>query len=469
MSNAYAPLFCLLDEPDILCVAANRPRICILLSMLTMQKDVRTFRIRKLCVVADRLDMRRKYPRDRDVYMLLNTFSIYVPTILVPERQDGIQLEWTVRRRVLANWATCQLPQVLGRLRDITADKQQVISLTSQSVQIAYLCGRTLPVMSLEDANDLYGEVLAASLGHVHATSYLKYETEVDTINDVPLFDPRNSAVLDQAATMCDRIGEVPPTLFRFLTHVVQSMCVSAVRCLEACTAMSTWEATWRPSVGHFARFVVMLRNCNFADIESRILRPFVYLGTLDGVSDGLSAVILRSLGALYRSWRVHGTVPRLREMLLELEQAVLVIGVPSLSLCDAACFVHSMIGDAGDHDALQCTYPLPFYLLVSPVGFSGSLVTLAHCCEMVLRMRRVGADAMVVALVELLWSGRAFGILQQQGVAVDGGVACDGSTFAALRAAVDTPNAPSGLIGSLSHGALLAPLFERFVNVCIR
>ncbi|WFD35932.1 hypothetical protein MCUN1_002803 [Malassezia cuniculi] len=453
--NAYAVLFATLYEPQLI------PGVCILLCLLTRRPQIRASRLRRL------LELRRKYPHDGDIYALLDTYAAFIPDTLVPDRRGGPPMDDGVRRRVLANWASDHaliVPNTQGRLRQVNVHGRRSTSLALQTVQITYLCGTGQTDSSLAAVNDVYGACLAASLGHVLAAAFLRHQTESGTVDDVPLFDPRTCGALDQAASLCECIGEAPPTIFRFLTHVVQSMSVRAVQCLTDGEPMSIWEAAWRPSVAAFARMVAILRRCEWTDVYQRILRPFVYLATLDGVSDSLSAMILRSLTRLYRFWRASGPINELRSIIIELEQAVLVDGVPSLTLCDAACTFHQVLGQLGDQDTTKDTYPLPFYLLVSPIGLSGSLVTLARVCEMVLHVRPVGADVMIVALVELLWSGRAFGVLQQQGLVVDGKVACDGSTFAALRSAIDGA-VPVGLIASLSHGALLAPLFERFVN----
>lgn len=452
LESSYAVLFSLLEEPLL-------PGLCVLLSMLTRRRHVQAFRMWRV------LELGEKYPHDRDIYTLIDTYAVYIPNVLIPERRrDVARPDSHISRRVLSNWASCPCPPVHAQFHDLHVDKSESFSLAHRAVHLAYLCGRGKPSLPLNTLDDAYGECLAASLGHILAAAFLQRQAETDTVNDVPLFDPSTGGALEQAATMCERLGEVPPTMFRFLTHVVQSMCVRALQFIDSGEPLHTWEAAWHSCVVDFGRMVAILRWSPWEDVSPCILRPYCYLGTLDGVSDGLSAHILNSLTQLYAAWRTLGEAPALREMILELEQSLLVDGVPSLSLCNAACALHGAFGKVGDPDAGKLAYPLPFYLLVSPVGLSGSIVTLAHVCGMILQLRNSGADTMVLALVELIWSGRAFGVLQQQGVIVDGIVACDGSTFAALRGTVNGP-VPFGLVGSLSHGALLAPLFERFVN----
>jgi len=196
----------------------------------------------------------------------------------------------------------------------------------------------------------------------------------------------------------------------------------------------------------------------------------------MDGVSDVVSAMLMRVLVHALEGWRnldAPGT-QALLACLVELQDALLLDGDPSIAMYVETLHLHAVVPQAG-------TFPCPFIQLATPTAMQGSILTLDRLCAHVLQMRRSVlasephtldahvVDAMATALIDMVWSGRAFGQFVQRGLVVDGVMTCDRGAMAVIKQACDELRiVPFVLVASLSHGALLAPLFEQYCNTVL-
>lgn len=393
----------------------------------------------------------------------------------------------------LVRWArtlpALVLPEMVPGLCTHVGDSS--LSCVPQFLHLAALVGAGSRTTQLAALNHEIGARIAASLGrllavnHVYRLRQHPHARDARAPGDVPPFDPVASVMLDQVYVRCAQLGEVPPSLFAFLAHVVHSAGADAVARLKNGTdaGLAAWEDAWRPTLVALARLVGLVHAVQWSDVFVPLLRPLCHFATMDGVSDDVSARIVRGLVQLLLHWSrraPHDAAARdagdaLFPWLLELEEALLMDGDPSLPIYHAALELHAASLAARGADAVAALYPFPFYVLASPPALHGSIATLAPLCGMVEALRgkaqahavpAAPVNEMLLALVDLVWSGRAFGSLLQHGLAIDTHRAIDPQTIAALKHACDARRVvPFVLVGSLSHSALLAALFEVYCN----
>mgnify|MGYP000156400321 CR=1 FL=1 len=419
-----------------------------------------------------------------DVYDLLDTYALYCPALLLPA--DRIAHE--TPPLPLASWSPSLVHLALPAMAPGLTVAGAAASRVPRAVQLGMLVGvnvhdpSTLGEVRLSHANEAAGQRLAASLGRLVATDYV-YQRPHTPLDGVPPFSPTASALLVQLYYRCAALGGVPATLFSFVGHVIHSMGADAVEQLRAGNELTAWEAVWRPSMRALVRLVGLLAPSAWSDIFPRMLRPLCHLAAMDGVSDAFSAAVLTAHVRLLRHWTRRGadTSP-LVACLLELEEALVLEGDASLPLYYAALDLHAVLTEAGLAEA-TAMFPYPFVQLASPPALAGSIATLARLCAIVTEMRTLvlsakkqhappcaldpsRVDDMTAMLVDMLWSGRAFSVLLQRGIVIDGVTACDRSAVLGLRQACDMLRAvPFMLVASLTHSAFLAALFERFCN----
>ena len=488
LRRAYTPLFFCIEDTVLL------PAVCRILCVLTTRAHVRAYRIRKL------LALRRASPQDAELYALLDLYAAYVPDLLQPGHQaPGASMTAcpTLRTddRLLRTWASSldefRLPSTLPGLGP--ASSSSCVPLCTW-LAAAVGAGMEAPPSAaagdlVADIDDAVGSLAAGTLGRELALAFVEKQRRSHGAAvaaagpaDTPLFDPAASAVLWRLHERLGPLGDVPSSLHGFLTHVVQSACADAVRCLNASQVdaepLAQWEAAWAPAVEASVALVARLRPAPWLQVYKTLVRPLCYLATMEDVSDSLSAGVFDALVQLYLRWMRSGaeSAAPLKECLLELEEALLVDGFASLPVYEAAFAFHRGLG-AVDPPAARCAlYPFPFFSFACAPAMTGSVVLLERAFELVLALRASASapdaagmrelDEMTTLLVEMVWSGRAFATLQQRGLSVDGSLACDGGSFVALRQVCDNFRiVPFGLIASPSHGALLAPLLERYVN----
>ncbi|WFC96917.1 hypothetical protein MBRA1_003583 [Malassezia brasiliensis] len=435
--------------------------------------------------------------RDRALYALLDTYATFVPALLLPVERPASHTRRGGQATALSDvrlvrWArtlpALVVPEMVPGLCTHIGDSS--LSCVPQFLHLAALVGAGSRTTQLAALNHEIGARIAASLGRLLAVNYV-YRLRQDpdardtrAPGEVPPFDPVASVMLDQVYVRCGQLGGVPPSLFAFLAHVVHSVGADAVARLKngTDTGLAAWEAAWRPTLEALARLVGLVHAVQWNDIFVPLLRPLCHFATMDGVSDDVSARIVRGLVQLLLRWAraPHEQAARdandaLFPWLLELEEALLMDGDPSLSIYHAALELHAASLTARGAEAVAALYPFPFYILASPPALHGSIATLAPLCGMVEALRTQAqahavpaapVNEMLLALVDLVWSGRAYGSLLQHGLAIDTHRAIDPQTVAALKHACDARRiVPFGLIGSLSHSALLAALFEVYCN----
>ncbi|PKI84349.1 hypothetical protein MVES1_001597 [Malassezia vespertilionis] len=493
LERAYGALFSCLDE------SAIQEALCILLCCLTRRGHVRAFRIRKV---------RTLYAgsaRDPGLYALLDTYATYYPALLLPVEQPASHTQRERQSHASATFALCLrhwarslaqlvLPDIVPGLCIHAGDATQ--SRVPRLLYLALLLGVGMPHHEApqRDAVDQdIGARIATSLGRVMAVNHVYQIRQQKRVNarleddvklgpgQIPCFDPIASAVLDQVYLRCAAINNVPPTLFTFLAHVVQSMGADAVERLRD-GQIAEWERVWYPTVVAIARLFSRLHPAPWDELVGTLVRPLCHLATMDGVSDLMSATVVQGLVRLLEHWsctapHAQDRICALRQWLLELEEAVLMDGDPPLPIYHAALDLHLALARTGCKEGTHAFYPFPFFLLAMPSAMAGSVATLARLCQIVLLLRTAvmqtahaldvdAVNAMLLALVDMLWSGRAYGAIMQHGLRIDGQIALDYGTAQALKQAADACRiVPFVLVASLSHSALLAPLFEQFCN----
>lgn len=440
--------------------------------------------------------------RDPYLYALLDTFATYYPGLLLPVERPASRTRrggtaGRQNRVCLRHWAQTlgqlHVPDMVPGLCIHVGDSTQ--SSVPRLLHLALLVG----VGSRRGMQESeVGARLAASVGRLLAVNHVyrrrqhrhRYgESPKQSAmgpNDVPLFDPVASVMLDQLYVRCSHLGHVPSTLLSFLAHVVHSVGADAVVRLqdEGEGALAAWEEAWRPSLVALARLMSLIPPMPWEDLFPPLLRPLGHLATMEGVSDATSGVIVRGLISLLAHWAeprwatealAQKGAAALFPWLLVLEDALLMDGDPTLPIYHAALALHSTAVALGGEAATSALYPFPFYILAVPPAMTGSIATLSQLVGIVARLREhvqqsstpaAPVNEMILALVDTIWSGRAFGSLLQHGLTLDGHLVMDAGTVAAVKQVCDAQRiVPFVLVGSLSHGALLAPLLEVFTN----
>lgn len=442
--------------------------------------------------------------RDQALYALLDTYAAYCPALLLPVERPASRTrrggeaggQSTIR---LANWARTLprlvLPDIVPGLCIHVGDSAQ--SCVPRFLHLAMVAGVGCKDTSLDDRDEAIGSRIAASLGRLLAVNHVyrrrqqkrqpnsPQKSKKLAPGDIPLFDPVASVMLDQVYVRCAHLGHVPTALLSFLGHVVHSIGADAVAHLRQDGELSwrAWEEAWRPTLVALARILALLPPVPWDDVFAPLLRPLSHLAAMDGLSDEFSATIVQALVRLLMRWTrlapenavAQNAAGRLFPWLLELEEALLMDGNPTLPIYHAALELHTAAIPLGGKEATNALYPFPFFLLASPPAFAGSVATLAKLFGLVAALRHgvqhaslpaAPVNEMILALVDLVWSGRAYGTLQQHGLKLDGHLAIDPQTIHAFKEACDARRiVPFVLVGSLSHSALLAPLFEVYCN----
>lgn len=460
---------------------------------------MRAFRVRKVYVPhSHRRALYAASERDRALYALLDTYATFCPALLLPVERPASHARrggrgHTLPTARLVRWAralpTLALPDMVPGLCTHVGDSS--LSSVPQFLHLALLVGAGSASTHLPTLDHEAGARIAASLGRLLAVNHVYRCRQQPTPRDaraseIPPFDPVASVMLDQVYVRCAHLGHVPPSLLSFLAHVVHSAGAEAVAQLKAGgdgASLAAWEAAWRPTLVALARVLGRLAPVPWADVFAPLLRPLCHIATMDGVSDEVSATIVRGLVRLLAHWArlapedatARDASAALFAWLLELEEALLMDGDPTLPIYHAALELHSAACAVDGARALAVLYPFPFYVLAAPPALRGSIATLAPLFRLVARLRTdvqravlpaAPVNEMILALVDMVWSGRAYGSLLQHGLTLDGHLAIDPQTVSALKQACDARRiVPFVLVASLSHSALLTALFEVFCN----
>lgn len=438
--------------------------------------------------------------RDPSLYKLLDTYAAFYPALLLPVERPASQTRRGGRGTPLSTirierWARTlpmlELPDMVPGLCTHVGDSS--LSAVPQFVHLALLAGVGSRACHLHGVNHEVGARIAASLGRLLAVNHVyRCRQQKDVVHentlgpgDVPRFDPVATVMLDQIYMRCAHLGYVPTSLVAFLAHVVYSIGADAVARLKAHgeASLPAWEDAWRPTLVALARLVGLLHPMPWNEVFAPLLRPLCHLATMNGVSDDASATIVRGLVRLLHHWARHAPSDSLARdasealfaWLLELEEALLMDGDPSLPIYHAALELHCALTAVNGKEAISALFPFPFYIFAAPPALHGSIATLARLFGLVYALREgIQRDAlpagpvneMILALVDMVWSGRAYATLVQRGLTLGAYLAIDPQTVAALKHACDTRRlVPFVLVTSLSHSALLASLFEVFCN----
>lgn len=353
-------------------------------------------------------------------------------------------------------------------------------SCVPRRVRLALLLGHGT---ARDDVDTYVGAKLAATAGRVLvADAAVRHGRRRPPPDEVPAFHPDAYPILDALYAYSAPLEGTPLPLWPVLAHVVQSMGRDAIAQINTpAPNWAAWELAWRPALHAWSRLVVRLPPAPWDDVFPHLLRPLCHLATIDGVSDLLSAQVLQVLVRLVRHWARCDAVdtPRLASCALEMQESLLLSGTPSLPIYAGVLDLHMALAEAGDRAATapMTAMPFPFLMLAAPPAMAGSVALLDRLCEHVLRLRQQvqrgdgaqdarAVDDMATALVDLIWSGRAFATWLQRGLRFGDDLACDRGTLAAWKQACDALRVvPFVLVGSLSHGAVLAPLFEKFCH----
>lgn len=424
-----------------------------LLCVLTERRHVRAFRIRALLALYDDT-------KDACVYDLLDTYAMYEPSLLLPADappRPMAPVSWHAWRQALGRW---NVPEVVPGL-----SMPYVGSRVPRCIRAAAMMGHDAAL----------GKCLAASFGRLLAAHYAQHRHRKRSV-DVPPYEPRDLSLLEGLCVYVEPLPCLPLPLVPILAHVIRCMGHEALRHLSDHVPLQEWERAWTPTLHALARLFRRLPPLAWDDAFPMLIRPLCHLAVMDGVSDVVSAMFMRVLVHALEGWRnldAPGT-QALLACLVELQDALLLDGDPSIAMYVETLHLHAVVPQAG-------TFPCPFIQLATPTAMQGSILTLDRLCAHVLQMRRSVlasephtldahvVDAMATALIDMVWSGRAFGQFVQRGLVVDGVMTCDRGAMAVIKQACDELRiVPFVLVASLSHGALLAPLFEQYCNTVL-
>ncbi|WFD27674.1 hypothetical protein MNAN1_002675 [Malassezia nana] len=463
LRRAYGLLFACLPEAP-LC-----PLLCALLCELTEAHHVRAFRIRTL------LSLYKATHHDA-LYTLLDTYALFQPALLLPI-DEPTPKDSSRTALPIASWAhalpTLVLPDTVPGLASFHV-RSRVPRLLRHALALS-------PALEADDGHSV-GTRLAASAGRLLAAHHIRCRGKGAALSNLPPFDPGACALLDALYLHVAQLQYVPRALRPLLVHVVQSMGQDALAHLTQAPGLTAWERRWRPVIRRLVQFCAWLPPCSWDELFGSLFRPLCHMATMDGVSDLFSASVLHAMVRLLEHWADVGApdTPKLIACAIEFQEALVLSGDPSLPVYAAML---ELLGALAHAHRAQATslFPFPFVQLATPPSLAGSVATLDRACEHVLYMRthvlntpnsalqaRV-VDDMALAFADMIWSGRAFGQFLQRGITVDDVMVCDRSAVAVWKQACDEQRiVPFVLVASLSHGALLAPLFEQFCHTAL-
>lgn len=429
------------------------------------------------------MSLRRSRLQDADLYALLDTYAAFVPALLQPKNhrsQGTTPLSPISHTRMMQHWAA-SLPHYTApaHLPGLYVEPPELESCVPRLTWLALSIGAGMaPEDSRDTARELaqvdetLGALVAAGLGRIVASNHLRTERRRSKWSDAnakpaaligpedtPLLDPSIYPALEQVHALVTRLGHMPVALLGFLKHGVQSACADAVQRLSTGAPLSAWEDAWARTLAILLSMTSKLRPGRWELISKSIVRPLCHLATMDDLSDATTAMVFRGFVALYDTWssaeRHGGGQPScaaaLEKELFDLEEAVLMDGTPALGVYDASFAFHEALAKHGSDRAPSSLYPFPFFAYACSPIVSGSLVSLDRVCGLVCALlgdenRFPGAlETMTVALVEMIWSGRAFASLQQNGLVIDSQQACDGCVCAAALLTTARHLLPSG------------------------
>lgn len=435
---------------------------------------MRAFRIRNLYVPASdtRLQL-YKVTHDPALYALLDTYALFQPALLLPVDEPA-HSEEDVSLMPLYAWAhalpTLRLPDMVPGLASARV-RSRVPRLLRHAVAL-------LPALEPSDSQSV-GTRLAASAGRLLAAHHAHRRDMGAAPADVPPFDPGACALLDALYLHVAALQGVPRPLLPLLVHVVQSMGQDALAHLAQPDGLAVWERRWRPVMRRLVRFCAWLPPRPWDELFAPFFRPLCHLAAMDGVSDLFSASVLHGMVRLLEHWADLGVsdTPALMACAIEFQEALVLGGDPTLPVYAMMLELQGALAHAHCAEAVRL-FPFPFVQLAAPPTLAGSVATLDRACEHVLYMRTHvlsvpdsaldarAVDDMALALADMIWSGRAFGQFLQRGITIDDVLVCDRSAMAVWKQACDEQRiVPFVLVASLSHGALLAPLFEQFCH----
>ena len=487
LRRAYALFFACIDTPGVRYVKdarlTHRSSFVPLLVHLTEHRHVTAHRIRVL-YVCNKTDIRlRTYQQDKDpwLYSMLDAFATYEPALLLPVDQVQRKPHHVKVQVPLALWAQA-LPYLLlpDMVPGLVGEPKRLRSHVPHRIQLALLVGVGGKEPSLEEE---VGARLATSLGRLLAANAMyaqRHDPHIhwDT-NTIPPFDAAAFGWLEQLYPYCASLQTVPLPLLPFIAHVIHSMGQDAVRCMTSTLPVAQWEHTWRPTMRALVRLYAWMPPLVWTDFFPRFLQPLCYLAALDDVSDLFSSQVFYAIARMIPHWAAYHA-PELQELVLcawELQASLMLGGDPTLPVYMGILDVHRAMAQAQIPDVTGKTFPFPFFSLAAPPAMAGSVATLDRLCEHVCMLRASVTkehhvldarlvDDMATALVDMLWSGRAFAQCLQRGVVIDGMVACDRSAVAVWKQTCDAFRiVPFVLVASLSHGPWLAPLFEQYCH----
>jgi len=438
---------------------------------------VRAFRIRTLYVRTPnpRLQL-YKATHDPALYTLLDAYALFQPALLLPV-DEPVPMDGgaDARGMPLDTWAhalpTLTLPDTVPGLASAQV-RSRVPRLLRHALAL-------LPALEPSNSHSV-GTRLAASAGRLLAAHHAhRRDKGASPPADVPPFDPGAWALLDALYLHVAALQAVPRPLMPLLVHVVQSMGQDVLAHLAQPGGLVVWERRWRPTMRRLVRFCAWLPPRPWDELFAPFFRPLCHMAAMDGVSDLFSASVLHGMVRLLEHWADLGApaTPALMACAIECQEALVLDGDPTLPVYAAMLELQGALAHAHCAEATHL-FPFPFVQLAAPPMLAGSVATLDRACEHVLYMRTHvlsvpdsalnarAVDEMALALADMIWSGRAFAQFLQRGITIDDVLVCDRSAVAVWKQACDEQRiVPFVLVASLSHGALLAPLFEQFCH----
>lgn len=438
---------------------------------------MRAFRIRALYVdPPDRRLSWYKSTHDPALYALLDTYALFQPALLLPvDEPASAHRSSEATSLPLAAWAqawpTLTLPDTVPGLASPHV-RSRVPRLLRHALAL-------LPTLEPHNSHSV-GTRLAASSGRLLAAHYARHrEKGAAPPPETPPFDPGAYALLDALYLHVAALQCVPRPVLPLLVHVVQSMGQDALAHLAQSDGLAVWERRWRPTMRRLERFCTWLPPRRWDELFTPFFRPLCHMAAMEGVSDLFSASVLQCMVRLLERWADVGApdTPALMACAIECQEALVLDGDPTLPVYAAMLALQGALAHAHCAEATHL-FPFPFVQLAAPPSLAGSVATLDRVCEHVLYMRTHvlsapdsalharTVDDMALALADMIWSGRAFGQCLQRGITIDDVLVCDRNAVAVWKQACDEQRVvPFVLVASLSHGSLLAPLFEQFCH----